>query len=411
MEKKYLKYSLEELLDDSQFVAWILKGRNKAEWNSFIHENPEFKSKVKKAEEIILLLKDIYDILDEEEVVKMWHNIDRFNRTYGSVARRIQLRRTFALAASVLIVVSIGIIGYSYFNNRNVEYQFASSNVSGDQEDARLILSSGEQIDLQQDNSTIEIDEKEKITINNKDVIDQSSNDAKDLDKLQMNEVIVPYGKSSQLLLADGTKVWINAGSRLAFPTKFTKDTREVYLEGEACFKVAKDASQPFIVNANSLAIRVLGTYFDVSAYSSDENIETILVEGSVMVGRKTSFGMSQNVELKPYQKATFNKEEKEIIVLDEPDANVYLSWTEGWFQFSHQNLAKVLEKIERYYNVNVIVQNEAFPKEGKITGKLDLKDSLDEVLTALSDVIKMEYRIEGNKVLISKKMEGIPMK
>ncbi|WP_167618195.1 FecR family protein [Maribellus sediminis] len=411
MEKKYLKYSLEELLDDRQFVAWILKGHNKTEWNSFIHEYPEFKSEVKKAEEIILLLKDTYEILDEEDVVKMWHNIDRFNKTYGSVARRIQLRRTFAIAASVLIVVSMGFIGYSYFHNRNVEYQFVSSNVPGDQEDARLILSGGEQVDLKQDNSTIEIDEKEKITINNEDVIDQSGNEDKDNDNLQMNEVIVPYGKSSELLLADGTRVWINAGSRLAFPTKFTKDTREVYLEGEACFKVAKNASQPFIVNANKLGIRVLGTYFDVSAYPNDENIETILVEGSVLVGKKSSFGMSQTVELKPYQKATFNKEEKEIIVLDEPDAEVYLAWTEGWFQFSHQNLEKVLAKIERYYNVNVIVQNEAFPKEGKITGKLDLKDSLDEVLTALSDVIKMDYRIDGNKVYINKKIERIPMK
>ncbi|WP_340112964.1 FecR family protein [Maribellus mangrovi] len=411
MEKKYLKYSLEELLDDSQFVAWILKGKNKADWNSFIHEHPEFKSKVKKAEEIILFLKDTYDILDEEDVMKMWHNIDRFNKLYGSVSKRIQLRRTIAIAASVLIVISVGILGYSYFNNRNIEYQFASSDISDTQEDARLILSDGEQIDLELDNSTIEIDEKEKITINNEDVIDQSANEEKDAENNRMNEVVVPYGKSSELLLADGTKVWINAGSRFAFPTKFTKDTREVYLEGEACFKVAKNPSQPFIVNANKLGIKVLGTHFNVSAYPNDENIETILVEGSVVVGKKTSFGMSQNVELKPYQKATFNKEEKEIIVSDEPDADVYLAWTEGWFQFSHQNLDKVFTKLERYYNVNIIVRNESFPQEGKITGKLDLKDSLDEVLTALSDVIKMEYRIDGKKVFINKKMEEIPMK
>ncbi|MDX8341174.1 DUF4974 domain-containing protein [Draconibacterium sp. IB214405] len=411
MDKKYLKYGLEDFLEDKQFVAWILKGHQNEEWSTFIANHPELQSKVNTAKEIVLLLKDRYDILDEEEVLSMWHNIDRFNKSYKNRARTIHLRRTITIAASVLIVISLGILGYSYLNNRNLEYQFASSDIPNSTENARLVLSDGEEIDLENDKSTISIDDKEKITINDESVIDLSENEEKDTDDTKMNEVIVPYGKSSELLLADGTKVWLNAGSRLAFPTKFTKSTREVYLEGEACFKVTKNESQPFIVNANDIGVKVLGTYFDVSAYPNDEHIETILVEGSVVVGKKTAFGISKNsVELKPYQKATFDKEENDIVVAEEPNADVYLAWTEGWFEFSQQNLDNVLTKLERYYNVKLVVP-EDFNTNRKITGKLDLKDSLDDVLKALSDVAKMDYRIDGSKVFITNKMEEIPMK
>lgn len=82
----------------------------------------------------------------------------------------------------------------------------------------------------------------------------------------QMNEVVIPYGKKSELLLADGTKVWLNAGSRMAFPSKFTKNIREVFLEGEACFEVEENEGQPFIVKAGDLDVKVLGTHFNVSA-------------------------------------------------------------------------------------------------------------------------------------------------
>src|SRR5690606_14480825 len=95
-----------------------------------------------------------------------------------------------------------------------------------------------------------------------------------------MNEVIIPYGKKSELLLADGTKVWLNAGSRLAFPSRFTRNTREVFLEGEACFQVAKNEEQLFIVKAGNLDVKVLGTHFNVSAYPADATIETVLLEG-----------------------------------------------------------------------------------------------------------------------------------
>ncbi|WP_346859639.1 FecR domain-containing protein [uncultured Draconibacterium sp.] len=411
MDSKYLNYILEELLDDKQFVAWVLKGHKNKEWSSFINNHPEIQDRVKKARKIISLLKDTCDILDEEDVLLMWQNIDQFNKSRKNKVHSIKIRRSLSIAASILIIVSFGILGYSYLNNKNAEYQFATSNIADNQEDARLVLSDGEQIALKNEKSTIALNNDEELVIDNENTIDLSDKVTDNASKVQMNEVIVPFGKRSELTLADGTQVWLNAGSRFAFPTKFTNETREVYLQGEACFKVTKNESQPFIVNANDLGIKVLGTHFNVTAYPDDKSIETILVEGSVELSKRKTFGLSsKSVVLEPMQKATFSKDEKEIFVTDEPDADVYIAWTEGWFKFSQQSLEQVFTKLERFYNVDIIVAQN-FPSNEKITGKLDLKDSLEEVLKALSEVAKINYRITNNQVLVDKKVEEIPMK
>ncbi|WP_321374993.1 FecR domain-containing protein [uncultured Draconibacterium sp.] len=404
MDSKYLNYTLEELLEDKQFVAWVLKGHKNKEWSSFINNHSEIQGRANRAREILHLLKDTYDILDEEDVLQMWQNIDQFNKLHKNKSRTIKIRKTFAAAASVLIIVSIGILGYSYLNNRNTEYQFTSSNIDDNQEDARLVLSDGEQIALKKEKSTIALNNDKELIIDNENTIDLSDKATSNTSKVQMNEVIVPFGRRSELMLADGTQVWLNAGSRLAFPTKFTNETREVYLQGEACFKVTKNEHQPFIVNANELGVKVLGTHFNVAAYPDDETIETVLVEGSVALTKKKSFGLvSKSIVLQPNQKATFDKDEKEIIVRDEPDADVYLAWTEGWFEFKKQSLEKVFTKLERYYDIHISVPEE-FPSEEIITGKLDLKDSLAVVMEALSDVAKLDYTIVNNQVTIERK-------
>ena len=157
--------------------------------------------------------------------------------------------------------------------------------------------------------------------------------------------------------------------------------------------------------------IKVLGTHFDVSAYATEENIKTVLLEGSVAISQPTMFGLKKDeVVLKPYQKADFDKEKNIIEVSDEPNADLSIAWTKGWLQFSKECLPSVLRKLERYYNVDIrMPQN--FPSSELITGKLDLKDSIEDVLTALADVAKIEYRINKNTIYIDKKLKKLPMK
>lgn len=410
MEEKYTTYSLEGLAEDKQFIQWAIKGQESPEWEKYLNAHPEFREKANKAREILLLLHDTCDVLDEESVHSMWQNIDHYSKLYEQKTRRLKIRKAVSWAASVLLILSLGIFGYLKWGVSERTYQFASAKATGTNNEARLILSGGEEVALKKDNSTVSLNNENQLIINNDSIIDLSEKEAEEGD-IEMYEVVVPYGKKSELQLADGTKVWLNAGSRLAFPSKFTKNTREVFLEGEACFKVAHNKSRPFVVNAGQLDVKVLGTYFDITAYPTDERIETILIEGSVAVSKPATFGIGQNeVILKPNEKASFDKQSNEVSVASEPDAVFYIAWTSGWLQFSKESLQSVFSKLERYYNIEVkIPQN--FPSEELITGKLDLKDSLEEVMYALADVAKIEFRLNGNSVYVERKMKKIDIK
>jgi ferric-dicitrate binding protein FerR (iron transport regulator) len=407
MKPEFLAYSLEPLLEEKSFIAWVLNQENNTEWERFMESNPGFRSKAKKAREIIHMLQDRYEVLDENSVLEIWKNIDQYEQQYKQKIRRIKIRRRLSWAASVLLVVSLGTFGYLYLNEKDNGYQFISS-VASEKSEARIVLSTGEEIALKKDNSTIALnDETNQVTVNDS-IVDLLEQTGAGQQKVQMNEVVIPYGKKSELLLADGTKVWLNAGSRLAFPSRFTKTTREVFLEGEACFEVAKNEKQPFIVKAGNLDVKVLGTYFNVSAYPADATIETVLLEGSVAVEKTKAFGLGKTeVVLEPNQKASFKKEESEIIVTDEADVDIYIAWTYGWLKYERESLSSVLRKVERYYNVEIQLPGN-YPGDDLITGKLDLKESLDAVMVVLADASRFEYRINGNNVFIEKKMDEL---
>lgn len=403
MNIKYLDYSLEELLEDKEFLAWILHDYKNGDWEKFIESNAEFKQRAIKAKRIILLLRDKYEALDEESVLLMWQKIDGFDKLHQQKIKRLKFRKALGWAASVFIVITLGVLGY--ISTKDSTYKFTSAEVPVKSDEALLVLSDGESIALQNNSSTVSVSTDNKLIINNDSIIDLSGKKSEDNTIVQMNEVIIPYGKKSELLLSDGTRVWINAGSRLAFPSQFTKKNREVHLEGEAYFEVAKNEAQPFVVKAGEVDIKVLGTHFDVSAYKDDNNIETILLEGSIVMSNPKSFGFGKReVLLKPNQRASYNKQENDVKVSNEPNADEYIAWTEGWFEFSRESLNSVFTKLERYYNVKIVTP-EKFPSTELITGKLDLKDSLEKVLVALSDVAKIEYRISENKIFINKRM------
>jgi ferric-dicitrate binding protein FerR (iron transport regulator) len=398
---------MEELIEDKQFIAWVLKGSKNSEWHKFIKYNPEINSKVKKAREIVLLLRDTYEVMDEESVLKMWQNIDQFDHRHNKKVRAIKFRRKLSWAASILLIISLGTFGYYNFLYKNKSYQFVSSEIANKSDEARIVLSDGEEVILTSANSTISINNNE-LVIDNDSAIDLSQKEIEQGNEARMNEVVIPYGKSSELLLADGTKVWLNAGSKFAFPSKFKNKNREVFLEGEAYFEVARNEEQPFIVNAAEMGIKVLGTHFNVSAYATDKNIETVLLEGSIALSNHKSLLPGTNeVLLQPYQRATFNKENKDIKVFDEPDADIFIVWTEGLLQFSQGNLQSVFTKLERYYNIKIDTPKD-FPSSEVITGKLDLKESLEDVMIALSDVANLDYRIYDNRVVIDKRLKKI---
>lgn len=394
---KYLKYSPEELAEDHRFIRFAQQQVDAEQWQQLMAEHPEMKPKVQLAIDIVTLLKTNEKSLPEEEVKHIWNAINAPSKSKHT--RRLILRRACAVAAVLAVFLSVGI--YLRSMNTDSSYQFSTAELAS--EEARLVLHDGKQIDLQRNNSTIAIT-GEQILVNDHALAEVSANEKNQ--KTALNEVIIPYGKRSELLLADGTKVWLNAGSRFAFPAEFTGKTREVYLQGEAYFDVAKCKGKGFVVNVDKLDIEVLGTKFNVSAYPDLEQVETVLIEGKVELSAENSLGMTLgSTSLSPMHKATFSKKERNIAVTEAPDADRYAAWVEGWLEFSQQSISSIFSQIERYYNVEISLSN-SLQQEGKISGKLDLKESPEEVMKALSVVIDMDYRIEGNQINITLKKE-----
>jgi hypothetical protein len=406
MKSEFLEYSLEQLLDEESFILWVLHGENNLEWGTFIDSNPVIIPKVIKAKEFIRLHSDRFEKLDENSVWKIWKEIDNYHDQHNYLVRKFHFRKKLSWAAAVFMLVSLGLFGYIYFNEKDLGYKFTSDSLNSSE--ACLVLSSGERIALTKDNSTITVNDAANQVIVNDSIIEFHKNTDIGKQKIQINAVVIPYGMKSELLLADGTKVWLNAGSRLAFPSKFIGKIREVYLEGEACFKVKKDEKRPFIVKAGELDIKVLGTFFNVSAYMTDATIETVLLDGSVAIVNPKAFGLGQNeIVLVPNQKASFSREVNEISVSDESDVDLYVAWTNGFLKYERESISSVLKKVERYYNVEIHLPSN-YPGDDEITGKLDLKESLDAVMVVLADASGFEYRIIKNKVIIQKKLEEL---
>jgi hypothetical protein len=308
----------------------------------------------------------------------------------------------FKYAAILFVFLSIGSIGYWGFNHNQKSYIYSKAVEMGKNGKSQLHLSDGTIVDLEKDNSKIALSNDQKITIEDEKVIDL--NKTIQTESSKMIEMVVPFGKKSQLTLEDGTKVWLNAGSRMAFPSKFTGNKREIFLEGEGYFEVAHNQKLPFYVNTGEIAIKVLGTKFNVSAYESDKLIETVLIEGKISISEKSVLSfMKRESILMPNQKASYDRNDRSIVVKDEPNVGYAISWTEGSFRFYRQSINEVLNKLQRYYNVKFILSS-GFPAEDLITGKLYLKDSIEEIMKSLDIVAKIQYRINGDNIYVGKR-------
>lgn len=407
MDLKYLTYNIDELILESSFIFFVTKNKDKEKWELFIKEHPDFEKKARLARDIILCMQDSEDVISEDEIYSIWQKIDQFySQQLIQQKKVIRFRNILRYAAILILILSISGIGYFHFKNKNSKYQFAKSEVLINRDNARLVLANGQAIDLKKKESTIQVNGIDKvININSDSVVSLPKSDKSNVGD-QYNEVVVPYGTKSIIELEDGTKIWLNAGSRFAFPTHFGGNKREVFLEGEAYFVVAHNEAKPFLVNTNEVTVKVLGTRFNISAYDLDEDILTVLEEGKVTISRNSALSLAEKeTVMTPNQKAVYNKELKTINVKDEPDVEFYTAWVEGWFLFSKESLVAVFNKLERYYNVKFIY-DKSFLSNDLISGKLDLKDSISDVLVTLSALSKISYKIENENIYIETKLK-----
>ncbi len=202
-------------------------------------------------------------------------------------------------------------------------------------------------------------------------------------------QIEVPKGQMSSVILPDGTKVQLNSGSKLVYASGFNSGERTVNLEGEAFFNVAKDKKHSFIIKTKSLDFKVYGTSFNVQAYPDDNEVNTTLVEGSLGVVGKTG---DEIARLVPGENANFKEENKKLVVSN-VDLELYTSWKEGMVTFRNEKLKDIARKIERWYNVQIVINNPKLADE-LYMGTIMKNKPIDQLLEVFKLTSSLNYRI-----------------
>ena len=242
-------------------------------------------------------------------------------------------------------------------------------------------------------------------------------------------EVTAPLGSTSEIVLPDSSRVWLNAGSRLKYPTTFNQNNRMLYLEGEGYFRVAKNKQLPFIVDAYGFEVKAVGTEFNVKAYKEDAIIETTMVEGKVTLQHSTE-NILDGVYLTPNQKATFYKKEEyltvevlkkieekkeelnyipehRLVIAPRINPKAIVSWKEHRLIIEREQLGDLAEKLSRKYNFNFEFRSEDI-KSLSFTGTLE-DETLQQVMNAIKISSPIDYEIVGKTVIIARNDARIP--
>jgi transmembrane sensor len=206
------------------------------------------------------------------------------------------------------------------------------------------------------------------------------------------NTITTPRGGQYQVVLSDGTKVWLNAASALKFPATFTGKARRVELNGEAYFEVAKNKNMPFKVILNKMAIEVLGTHFNVNAYADENEVKTTLLEGAV----KLSSGNAVSL-LKPGQQAVFGN--KNLFNIGEVDVQEAIAWKNGYFIFDNDNIEGIMRKVSRWYDVEVDYTGKI--DEGAYGGTISRFKSVSGVLKSLELTGTVHFKMQGRRITV----------
>lgn len=327
------------------------------------------------------------------------------NKISQSISNYIQRKRYIKyglglVAACVVLLFSITIFQEHTQQNSPLDSYVKSLKAQDIPDHVKLILNENQKMEIADADASISYSNSgEKVTIGDSKSVNQRT--SKD-QKVVFNTLIVPYGRRSSIELADGTKVWLNSGSKLVFPAAFTQEKREVYLEGEGIFEVAHDKKHPFVVKSGEQDIEVLGTVFNVSNYQDDEAIHTVLKTGSIKIIYQNGSLLHSNetVSLTPGMLATYNRSDRQIET-QTVEVEKYFSWRDGIFIFKNDSLKSIMKKVSRYYNIQIVINN-ADLATTTFSGYLDVKDNVENIIKTIQETTNFDYTITNNKLIIN---------
>lgn len=365
----YQKFSTEEFVLDKEFSVWVSSPDLEKDlfWEKFLADHPEKSDQIRDAALIIKSLQPIEPKVSEQQLNQILQKVKAQDSTKSWFGYR-----WVRFAAGIVLIISIGSLIWLSVRSKN---QFPLESANEQVMKGKVIFANGATKEFDTEQTTIKQTTSGGLTINN-DTIDDNS----DKETSAMNRIIIPYGKRSDITLADGTHIWLNSGSQLSYPSEFKSDSREVFLSGEAFFDVQSNPDKPFYVVTQNIRIKVLGTRFNVSSYNEDNTTQTVLVEGKVVAGTNKLF--AKTIDLVPGERMIYDKS-NENLSKDRVDVRLFASWVSGYLIFENEPITEVYKKLERYYNQQIAIEGSL--EQITFSGKLDLKDNIKDVLENMS--------------------------
>ncbi|WP_316808310.1 FecR family protein [Pedobacter agri] len=360
--------------------------------------------------EEIRFIEEYYKLLGEkaDEISEADQNTDLELQTFKAIQAELTAQKRpriisfdkYASAAAILILISAG---WYFFLNKKVTKatiplaKVKNLDVLPGTNKATLTLANGSQIVLD-DQTPENISDTHGVKISKtKDgqLVYTVVNQGELSNAAAYNTIHTPKGGQYQVILPDGSKVWLNAASSLKYPEVFSGKQRSVTLTGEGYFEVAKDKSKPFYVQTQYQKIEVLGTHFNINAYMDDHTIKTTLLEGLVKVSNLKSSKI-----LKPGEQAIAGLENNALInISSDVDTNDETAWKNGLFQFNDAELKNILNQLERWYNINI--DYSTVPNK-RYNGMVPRKSKLSEVLKMLEKTGNIKFELlEGRQLKV----------
>lgn len=396
---KYENFSAIDFLKDDDFLKWQLfrDEAGNAYWAEIMAHDPELTVSIQKAVDLYrkcIKWNDFklppYEII--EHLVLLQNSIRKEKRRRSRM--RIYLWASSAAACVALLLSFVFVFNENSQTRQQLEAGSLLQNMASREIDEVTLIVDNSAMILS-NNSQISYMASGAIIVNT----DNNTGDPlirEHILQTQQSKLIVPKGRRSSIILSDNSRIWLNSGTTLVYPSSFKGDKREIYVDGEIYIEVEKDSLRPFFVKTSKLNIEVLGTKFNVSAYSSDMEQMVTLVEGSIAI---TNSG-KKNI-LQPNQLLTIadNGDYKinDVSVMD------YICWRYGWIQAHTTSLKELAKRLSRYYDKEIICDPQV--NMLKCSGKLVLFDDLEKVLYTISKNMNIDYRYKDNKIeLFSKK-------
>lgn len=324
--------------------------------------------------------------LSDKEVDLLWERIAL------SVHKKRALRRMYSTVAAAAIVLIAG-GGWFIANLWQAEELgltlAQAGHDSAKESKVQLILANEQTVDIEDIDAQLRYDKKGELRIN-KQTVDVGKGTA-------FNQLIVPAAKRSYIELADGSKMWVNANTRVKYPVTFEAKQREIYVDGEIYIEVFPDKKRPFVVKSNKINVHVLGTKFNFSTYSvadqyTDRDASVVLVEGKVKVKPE----LLPEVILIPNERLAYTNGCAEVEKVDVMD---YISWKDGRYSFDNELFSVVLSKLSRYYCKKLLYDAEV--GNLRCSGTLNLSENVQQVLLGLSYTMPINLKIEQDVISI----------